>query len=221
MHGNRPSVSAQLIRYYSLFQNIFSPKEFSMKKLFPLALLLLFLGFGQTAQAQDFTDLDKSPMDMAYYPPRAAFRAFAKTEEEKKAAEPVIRVIYSRPQKKGRDIFGGLEELGKAWRVGANESTEILFFKHVKVNGQVIPAGRYTLYATPGEEEWEVSINTDLDGWGAYAYNAENNVASITVPVEKAEDTIEAFSIVFEKAEDGAHMIMGWDKTMVRVPIQF
>jgi len=193
-----------------------------MKKLFPIALvLLLVLGFNQLAQAQKFPSLDKSSLDMAYYPPRAATRGFAKTVEAKKATEPVIRVIYSRPQKKGRNIFGGLEEFGTMWRIGANESTEILFFKEVTIGGSKVSAGRYTMYAELGEKEWKVVINTDTDGWGAYHYNADNDVASITVPVEKVKNTIEAFSIIFEKADDGAHLIMGWDKTVVRVPINF
>ncbi|MCB0581284.1 MAG: DUF2911 domain-containing protein [Phaeodactylibacter sp.] len=109
----------------------------------------------------------------------------------------------------------------KVWRLGANESTEIHFFEDVTINGTEVAAGRYTVYATPGEKEWEVSFNTDVDTWGAYAYNAEKNVASITVPAETAEKAIEAFSITFEKAEDGAHMVMGWENTVVRVPIGF
>lgn len=193
-----------------------------MKNFLPIALIGLFLiGFSTTMQAQDFPKLDASPMDMTYYPPRAAFRAFAKTEAEKKAAQPVIRVIYSRPRKKGRDIFGGLEEYGSVWRVGANESAEILFLEDVKIDGKKVKAGRYTMYARLGETEWEILFNTDTDGWGAYAYNEKNDAASITVPVEKADKPIEAFSIVFEKADDGAHMIMGWDDTIVRVPIEF
>lgn len=200
-----------------------------MKKFFPIALIGLFLlSFGQFAQAQaeksegpKFAEVDKSVLDIAYYPPRAAFRNFAKTAEEKKAGQPVVRVIYSRPLKNGRDVFGELLEFGEVWRVGANESTEVLFLQDVSIGGQRVKAGRYTLYATLGEKEWKVSFNTDLDGWGAYAYNADHDVASISVPVGKSSKTIEAFSIAFEKADDGAHMIMGWDDAVVRVPINF
>lgn len=193
-----------------------------MKKFLPIALVGLFLlGFPQLGRTQKFTAVDKSPLDMAYYPPRAATRGFAKTEEEKKAAEPVIRVIYSRPMKKGRDIFGGLESYGTMWRLGANESTEILFFKDVTIGGKKVKAGRYSMYAELGEKEWRVVINSDTDGWGAYHYNPEHDVAAVTVPVETVEEPIEVFSILFEKADDGAHLIMGWDDTVVRVPIAF
>ncbi len=184
-------------------------------------LFVMAMAISFSADAQEFPDLDKSPLDMAYYPARAAFRNFAKTEEEKIAGQPIIRVLYSRPQKKGRVVFGELIKFGEPDRIGANESSEIMFMKPVTINGNRVPAGRYTFYATPTANNWEVTFSTDVDGWGAYAYNGSHNVASVTVPTEKSEEVIEALSIVFEKADDGAHMIIGWDQTIVRVPIQF
>jgi hypothetical protein len=107
------------------------------------------------------------------------------------------------------------------WRLGANESTEILFYKDVTIGGKKVKAGRYSMYAELGEKEWRVVINSDTDGWGAYQYDPKHDVAAVTVPVETVEEPIEVFSIVFEKADDGAQMIMGWDDTVVRVPIRF
>ena len=126
-----------------------------------LILTLVLLVTGGT-YAQDFPNLDKSPMDAAYFPARAAFRAFAKTDEEEKSLEPKIKVVYSRPQKKGREVWGGLQKFGELWRVGANESTEILFFSDATVGGTTVKAGRYTLYAMTNETEWEVYISSCL-----------------------------------------------------------
>ncbi len=181
------------------------------------ALMLMTLG---TVSAQEMPELDASPMDAAYFPNRAAFRAFADTDAQKMAMQPVMKVVYSRPQKKGRDIFGDLISYGEVWRAGANESTEITFFEDVVLGDTKVKAGRYTLYTVPGEEEWQVMINSDLDGWGAYAYDADKNVASITVPAMETDDTVEAFTIMFEEVEDGAHLIMAWDDTMIRVPFK-
>ena len=193
-----------------------------MNRLLTITLLMgALLAFLPQGNAQDFSDLDKSPMDAAYYPPRAAFRAFAKTDEEKAASQPVIRVLYSRPQMKEREVFGGIVKYGETWRLGANESTEIQFYRDVTINGTALKAGRYTVYTTPGEKEWEVFFSSDLDNWGAYAYNPEHNVASITVPVKTSEKPIEALSITFDKADNGAHMIIGWENTVVSVPIEF
>lgn len=190
-----------------------------MKKV--LILLTFCVLVTGVSMAQEFPKMDGSPMDAAYFPPRAAFRSFAKTDEERKAGEPKIRVIYSRPQKKEREIFGGLQKFGELWRVGANESTEVYFFQDAKVNGTTLKAGRYTLYIIPQEKEWEVYFSSDLDGWGHYAFDKEKaTVAKTTVPTQKTSDTVEALGIFFEASDNGAHMIIGWDDTMVRVPIE-
>ncbi|WP_436514735.1 DUF2911 domain-containing protein [Ekhidna sp. To15] len=189
-----------------------------MKKL--LVLVIACMAF-TGADAQEFPELDASPMDAAYFPPRAAFRAFAKTDEERKANEPKIRVVYSRPQKNDRDVFGGLVKYGEVWRLGANESTEIQFYQAVTIGDAKLVPGRYTVYAVPSESDWEVHISTDNDGWGHYAFKPEEStVAKIKVPTQKAPSTLEAFTIMFEASDDGAHMIMGWEDTMVRVPIK-
>lgn len=188
-----------------------------MKKLLTLLMIVLV---SCSVYAQDFPDLDASPMDAAYFPPRAAFRAFAKSDEEKMANKPVMKVVYSRPQKKDRVIFGELLKYGEVWRVGANEATEITFLQEVTIGDKKVKAGRYTVYAIPQEGEWEVHFSNDNDRWGHYAYKPDESlVTKITVPTAKTNETVEAFSILFEAVDGGAHMIMGWDDTMVRVPI--
>jgi len=198
-----------------------------MKKILTLALLIFAMRSMQI-QAQDgegelkFPGIDKSVMDMAYYPPRAAFRAFAKTEEEKMAGQPVMRVIYSRPLKNDREIFGELVKNGELWRIGANEATEILLMKDVKVGDKELKAGRYTMYIMPSERSWDVHFSTDNDGWGHYAFKPEeSSVASIEVSTEETPSTVEALAIMFQKSDDGAHMIIAWDNKMARVPFTF
>jgi hypothetical protein len=177
--------------------------------------------FGLSLSAQDFVDVDKSPLDAAYYPARAAFRAFAKTDSASVALEPKVRVIYSRPFKKGRDIWGGdLAPYGEPYRLGANEATEVQFYAPVKIGNHVVPAGRYTIGAIPTADNWEVFFSLDVDGWGVYAYQPKRNVATITVPTSSVEEVIENFSINLYEASPGTiHMKMGWDKTVVEVPI--
>ena len=191
-----------------------------MKKLTLLSVIFaICLTLSVDAQAQEFPKVDASPMDMAYFPPRVAFRAFAKTDEEKNVT-PQIRVIYSRPQAKGRKVFTELEKPGNMWRVGANEATEILFYQDVMIGDTKVKAGRYTIFAKLGEKDWTIYFSDDLDRWGHYAFNPEEStVAQITVPTAKTNDTVESMSILFEAAAPGAHMIIAWDDTMVRVPI--
>ncbi|SER07147.1 DUF2911 domain-containing protein [Neolewinella agarilytica] len=186
-----------------------------------MTLLLLATVVGLGLNAQDFGDLDKSPLDAVYFPARAAFRAFAKTDSAALAMEPKIRVLYSRPYKKGRDVWGGdLAPYGEPYRLGANETTEIQFYAPVKIGDAIVPAGRYTIGAIPNADNWEVFFSLDVDGWGVYAYKPEHNIATITVPTGKSDEVIENFSITLYEASAGVvHLKMGWDKTFAEVPI--
>lgn len=189
-----------------------------MKKLFILSSIAL-VSIG-TSFSQEFKDVDKSPLDVAYYPTNATKRVFAKTATEKKALEPKIRVLYSRPQKKGRVIFGNLVEYGTAWRLGANECTEIHFMTNVIFGGKPLKAGRYLMMVTPKEKEWKVTLNSITDQWGVYGYDSKYDVASVTVPVQKSEEDIESLSIaLYEKSSNLVHIKIGWDKTIVEVPV--
>ncbi len=173
-----------------------------------------------TSYAQEFEKMDKSVLDAAYYPQNAAKRAFAKTDADKKALTPKIRVLYSRPQKKGRDIFGKLLKYGEPWRIGANESTEVLFMSDVKFGSTDVPAGRYSLIAIPTAKEWTLKLNTYNDGWGNYTYDAAKDVASVSVPTQTSDKEIEALSIVlYEKSPNLVHLKIGWDKTFTETPI--
>jgi hypothetical protein len=83
-----------------------------------------------------------------------------------------------------------------------------------------VPAGRYTIGAIPTADNWQVFFSLDVDGWGVYAYKPERNVATITVPTSSVEEVIENFSISLYEASPGTiHLKMGWDKTVVEVPI--
>jgi len=158
----------------------------------------------QSITAQKFDALQKSPTDITY----------AKTDRN---AKPLIKVIYSRPQKRKRKVFGELVPYQKVWRTGADEATEIKFFQDVKLGTQTITAGTYSLFTIPGEKTWEIIINSDLDSWGAYSYKEDKDVTRLTVPVTSGE-MLEVFSIGFTKEEKGYHMVLGWDTTRVVVP---
>ncbi|SEL22406.1 Protein of unknown function [Maribacter orientalis] len=177
-----------------------------MKKTFTLATLMLALVLTTSVSAQEFSGIDKSPMDMAAYP------------TDYKVSEKTVRIIYGRPQLKGRSM----EELaptGKVWRTGANEAPEITFYKGVKFGGKDIKAGTYSLFTIPGESEWTVILNKNLNQWGSYFYDEASDVARVTVPNGSDAASLEEFSIAFKDVDGGVHLVMGWDKTRVAVPI--
>lgn len=161
--------------------------------------------------------LDKSPMDMAYYPAN-----YPVLKIQDKATEPLVaRVIYSRPQKEGRKIFGDLVEWDKVWRLGANEATEIELYRDVKVKEKKLPKGRYSVFAIPTATQWMLIFNKDTDSWGAFKYDEKKDVARIALPVQKSPAPVDLFSIMFSKSASGADMVIAWDDAMVTVPFAF
>ncbi|WP_422081380.1 DUF2911 domain-containing protein [Ulvibacterium sp.] len=177
-----------------------------MKKLCSFAILILAIVFTIEVSAQKFDGLDKSPMDMAAFP--SSYRV----------SDKAVRIIYSRPQLKGRSL-SELAPAGKVWRTGANEAAEITFYKDVTFGDKAISAGTYALFTIPGKDQWTVVLNSNLNQWGAYSYDESADVARITVSAGSDSSSLDAFSIAFKEVDNGAHMVMGWDKTRVAVPI--
>lgn len=179
----------------------------NIKVLFVVILAMI----GSETFAQKFAALDPSPADITYL------------RENGRRSAAVARVIYGRPQKKGRTMLGGTEPFGKVWRLGANEATEIKLFKDVTFGDKVVKAGTYTLYAIPTATEWTIIFNTKLDTWGAYEYEESKDVARITVPVTKPEAEIEAFSMTFDDpAGTGkGNLYIGWENSLVKIPVKF
>jgi len=180
-------------------------------------LFLLFISYlcSFSQLAGKAPEVDKSPMDVSYYPAN-----YPVLKIQNKATEPLVaRVLYSRPQKQGRKVFGELVEYGKVWRFGANEATEIEFYKDVKIGGKKISKGRYTLYAIVNESTWTMIVNKDTDTWGAFKYDSKKDVVRTDVPVEKTNDVVESMSMWFEKTAGGFSLIMAWEQVKVSLPI--
>lgn len=185
-----------------------------MKKIIALASLAITLH--TSAQVSNLPPLDKSPMDMSYYPVN-----YPILKIQDKITEPLaVRLIYSRPQLNGRKIFGELQEYGKVWRLGANEATEIEFFKDVKIDSKKVKKGRYTLACIPYADKWTLILNKNIDTWGSFKYDESKDVLRMDLPVVKNETT-EAFTMFFEKSATGANLLMYWDDVKVILPVVF
>ncbi len=187
-----------------------------MKK--AIALLVVFQLFFFCLLAQTaLPPIDKSPMDMCYFP-----NNYPVLKIQDKISEPLAaRVVYSRPQKAGRTIFGDLVKLGEIWRMGANEATEIEFYKNVRIGDKKISKGRYTLYAIVNENSWTIILNKDTDTWGSFKYDAKKDLVRTDVPTQKTDTAIESLAMVFEKSTGGCNLIIGWDTIKVSLPIIF
>lgn len=179
-------------------------------------MILLYVGICLPALAQKFPPTDKSPMDMVYYPVD-----YPILKIQNKITEPLVaRVIYSRPQKNGRTVFGGLNEYGKVWRLGANEATEIEFFQNVLVGGKPVPKGRYTLCTIPDSVKWTIIVNAETDTWGSFKYDPKKDIVRVDVPVQKTPEPLEDLGMFFTKTGDGFTLTAGWENAMVSIPMK-
>lgn len=186
-----------------------------MKNIILLAVIAIFTLNSNNLSAQEtpeqeglnFPKIDASPMDMVIY-----------RESDDEAV--VARIIYSRPQKRDREIFGKLVPYGKVWRTGANEATELTLYEDMKVADETVKAGTYTIYTIPEEKEWTVILNNRIHTWGAYEYTDKEDLVRIKVPVRQSPTSIEAFSMAFAPTENGAKLLMGWDDKYVEVPFK-
>lgn len=160
--------------------------------------------------------VDQSPADILYYPlDYPILKMSSQTNES-----PIMRVIYSRPQKKGRAIFGHLQKYGQPWRLGANEATEIEFFRNVTIQNKTINAGRYVIYCIPEPTEWQIILNTHLFSWGLH-FDSTRDVQHFKIPVETIRNPVEFFTMSFQPRDKGAQLVMAWDTVMARLPIGF
>lgn len=129
-----------------------------------------------------------------------------------------ITIQYSRPGVKGRTIWGDLVKYGEVWRTGANEATSINFSQDVLVEGQALPAGRYSFHTIPGESSWTLIFNKQAEQWGSYNYNQEMDALRLTVtPQSGGAQEWMGFSFQ-ELAGTSAVAVLSWDK--LRVPFK-
>jgi hypothetical protein len=144
----------------------------------------------------------------------AVSTAFAQTDKSKRPSPPAsvkqtlkngatVSIDYSQPSVKGRAIGTDLEPLpGKVWRTGANEATVFEVDKDVKIEGQVLPAGKYGLFTIADGNDWTIIFNKTWNQWGAFTYKEDDDALRVKVKSDKAKDFAEKMTFTIEKDGD-------------------
>lgn len=174
-------------------------------------------GFDSLANSVNaYAPVDISPMDMSYFPVD-----YPKIKMANGGAPiPVARVVYSRPHLAKRRLFSDILKYEEPWRLGANESTEITFYKTVTIDNKKVQPGRYIIYTIPHPDSWTIVLNSNIDTWGLKQDPAKD-IDRFTIPITTGNPVLEFFTIVFEKTETGCDLVIGWDDVLARVPIKF
>jgi len=131
-----------------------------------------------------------------------------------------LEVVYNRPSKRGRDIFGGLVPWKEVWRTGANAATHFTTDHDLVIGGELVPAGTYTLWTTYTPKSAELIISSLTQIWGT-AYDPAGDFVRIPMARERLPETVERFIIEVEPTEEGGGVLaLSWDTSRFTVPIE-
>lgn len=132
-----------------------------------------------------------------------------------KIGNATLTVNYSSPAVKGREVWGGLVPYGEVWRAGANEATTVTTDKDVMVEGKQLPAGTYSFYAIPGEDQWTIIFNKTAKQWGTQ-YSQEQDALRVTVKPRQAAAMQE--SLKYSVTNEG--IVLQWENLEVPVAVK-
>lgn len=137
-----------------------------------------------------------------------------------KVKDANITIMYSSPGVKGRKVFGSLVPYDKIWRAGANEATIFQTDKDIKVEGKALSAGKYSLYAIPGEKEWSIIFNKQTGQWGVKrggdtSRDAAQDALTVKVKAKKSASLNER--LVYDVTSSG--VTLRWENVEVPVSI--
>ncbi len=176
----------------------------TLSKIFIFSQLLCFLLISASL-AQDASGVRPSPLAIISMRYKDAY----------------VKITYSQPHKRGREIFEKLVPYNEVWRTGANEATEITTTKNMQINGTLLKAGTYSIFTIPQKDKWTVIINSEVGLWGAYNYNAKLDVMRFEVPAPVSDVLYEAFTMQFTHRNEVADLLLYWDRTRISIPLKF
>jgi hypothetical protein len=122
-------------------------------------------------------------------------------------ADTTITLEYNRPVARGRTIFGALVPYGKIWCPCADDATTIELTTAVKIDGQELAAGK-----------WTVIFNRRADVWHTRYPEGQDALRLEVTPRTGAHMETLAF---YFPAVDGkkAELVLHWGTTVVPLTV--
>ncbi|WP_299555389.1 DUF2911 domain-containing protein [Seonamhaeicola sp.] len=132
----------------------------------------------------------------------------------------VITIEYERPSARKRQIFGTLVPWDKVWRTGAGHCTKIHFDRTVKVGGQTVEAGIYSLFTIPNPNEWIVILNSNTSLYGSFNYDPKEDVARFVAIPKASNRFYETLNFDIDIIPNNAKVFISWANIQVSFDIQ-
>lgn len=174
----------------------------------PITLVTLVAGFFMLfALSSSSMGQDRAQENIRLSPNAVVSQTIGTTE---------VTITYGRPSVRGRVIFGELVPFDEVWRTGADEATTITFSEDVTIEGEPLDAGTYGLFTIPQEDdEWTIIFNNIADQWGAYEYDAGEDILRLDVTSDTAPN-LEQLMFYFEEVEESTGLaVLHWDDVKV------
>lgn len=141
-----------------------------------------------------------------------------------KIKDATVTITYSSPSVKGRNVWdpeGKLAPYGKVWRAGANEATIFETDKEIKFEGKSLAAGKYSLFAIPGEKEWKIILNSQVGQWGIKRGGEANRDPAndvLTVDIKPRKSATMNEKLAYEVTSNG--VVLKWENVEVPISIK-
>ena len=135
---------------------------------------------------------------------------------EQKVGLTDVTIEYSRPNMRGREIFGDLIPYDETWRTGANSNTKITFSDDISIQGKTVAKGTYAIYTIPQKDFWTVMLYSDANNWGVpQEWDKSKVVVTAKAEIMEMPMKMETFTIVIDELKaDGATLNFMWDQTV-------
>jgi tetratricopeptide (TPR) repeat protein len=145
-----------------------------------------------------------------------------------------VEINYDRPAVKGREgkiwgqlVYAGFTDPGfgssrsSPWRAGANENTTIEFSTDVKIEGQLLPAGKYGFFIAYDPNECTLIFSKNSASWGHYYYDEKEDALRVKVKPAPLDKSVEWLKYEFMNQTDNkATVALQWEKLMIPFTIE-
>jgi hypothetical protein len=131
-----------------------------------------------------------------------------------------VSITYGRPYLKGRQAVGGkLVPYDQVWRTGADEATKLTTETDLMIGNLSVPKGSYSLFTLPSQSGWKLIVNKTADQWGAFKYEATQDLGRADMQVKSLSAPVEQFTIKLAGSGKAGTLTLQWEKTEASIPI--
>ena len=133
--------------------------------------------------------------------------------------ETTITVVYNRPVARGRELFGKLVPYGRIWCPCADDATTVEVSTAIKVDGQELPAGKYSLWTEPNADRWTVMFNRNHAVWHIrYPQGQDALTVQVTPRSGSHMETLAFYFPVVDGRK--AELVLHWGTVVVPLSIE-